>query len=122
MNQLLSLSQNLSREVINSNKSASVSNFWEQRLFGQEGIELTQNYSLPGHQQLRCGCIACRSSQLFREPGQGVPRDLEPWEFAENGFDTKSIFEERISTTAPNVGFYSKSLSQIASLSLDRTI
>ena len=66
MNNFLTLSQDLSREVVGSNQFASASNSWEQRLFGRKDIQIDQTYDPPGHQQQRCGCFLCQSNNFLK--------------------------------------------------------
>ena len=85
----------------------------------RNNVSFSNNYSLPNHQPLRCACFACRSSQGNENTGEpfesGGPTMLE------NGgiSDPANSTNEEITTTLPNVGFYSKSSSEVQDLTLD---
>lgn len=82
-------------------------------------VLLQKNYSLPNHQQLRCACFACRSAQVnentnkpFGPSGPGILKD------GDNGEPSNGL-NRTITTTAPNIGFYSKSSLEVQALTLD---
>ena len=76
-----------------------------------ETITLNANYSVPNHQQTRCGCYACRGAEGRQSNiGQAIQKDLEPrlidsksnaldifwWESFNNPSEYKLLRKKRI--------------------------
>ena len=82
-------------------------------------LSIISEYLIPDHPQGRCACFACRNSQFPKEGGGLlVPRDAEPWDYADSDAKTGSK-RSKLSSTPANTGFYSKTSSQVTALTLD---